>query len=390
MTNPTIIILCNSFPPSISGVGRYVYNIVKHLRYKYNFVVITMRSKNELYVKTYTVANGDKLISRNIVYFVPQASWNLPYFSTLPILVRSLLLKTHSNIIHTQSIGQVHSDLASLLSFKKSIIYTIHGWRNATSLIAQRMYITYESIVPFFLKGADIITVLGNKSKEYICSLLKDPILCKERVIITPNGVDFYAVRRIIESVRSRNIEKEGKNVLFVGRLVRTKGLIELLLAFKMLTKIDREIKLLIVGNGPLSSFVMSFISRHDLRNRVEFAEGVLPWEKVILEYYSRADVFVLPSYSEGLPTVLLEAMATGVPVVTTPVGDITDIVRHGETGILVKPGNIKMLAEAILTILQDKSLRKEIVSNALNTVRNYDWKVIANIFDNVYNRMIE
>jgi len=390
LTNPTIIILCNSFLPSISGVGRYVSNMVKHLRYKYNFVVITMGGKNELYVKTYTVADEVKLFSRNIVYFVPQASWNLPYFSTLPILVRLLLFKIHSNVIHTHSIGQVHSDLASLLSFKKRIIYTIHGWRNATNLIAQRLYSTYESIVPFFLKGADIITVLGNKSKEYVCSLLKDSILCKERVIITPNGVDFYAVRRIIESVGPRNIEKEGKNVLFVGRLVRTKGLIELLYAFKMLTKIDREIKLIIVGSGSLSSFVMSFISRYDLRNRVEFAEGVLPWEKVILKYYSRADVFVLPSYSEGLPTVLLEAMATGVPVVTTPVGDITDIVRHGETGILVKPGNIKMLAEAILTILQDKSLRKKIVSNALNTVRNYDWKVIANIFDNVYSRMIE
>jgi glycosyltransferase involved in cell wall biosynthesis len=348
-----------------------------------------MRGEKRLHVKTSTITDESKLISRNIIYFVPQASWDLPYFSTLPILVRALLLRIHSNVIHTHSIGQVHSDLASLLSFKKNLIYTVHGWRNAVNPIAQRLYGTYESIIPFFLKGADIITVLGSKSKEYVCSLLRDPILCKEKVAITPNGVDFYTIRRIIESTRSRNIEKEEK-IFFCGRLVKTKGLIELLLAFKVLTKIDREIKLLIVGSGPLSFFVKSFINKYDLRNRVEFAEGALPWEKVISEYYSRASIFVLPSYSEGLPTVLLEAMAAEVPVVTTPVGDITDIVRHGETGILVEPGNIKALANAILTILQDKNLRKRIVSNALNIVRYYDWKVIANIFDNIYSQVIE
>jgi len=388
--NSTIMILCNSFISPISGVGRYVYYIVKYLKYKYNFIVITMRDKDSLHIKTYSISDDNKSISRDAVYLIPKAFSDLPYFSTIPILVRSLFLRTHANIIHTHSIGQIHSDMASLLSFKKPLIYTIHGWRNATNPIAQRLYGRYESIIPLFLRGADIITVLGSKSKKYICSLLGETSLCEKKVIITPNGVDFYTVRKLIKLAKSKNIQKEEKNILFVGRLVKTKGIIDLLIAFKVLSKIDHEIKLIICGDGSLKPFIKSFIDKYDLKERVELAGGIVPWERLILEYYSRAGILVLPSYSEGLPTVLLEAMVAEVPVITTPVGDVTDIIRHGETGILVEPGNIKALAEAILTILQDKNLKRKIISNALNIAKYYNWSVIANIFDKVYSEVIE
>jgi glycosyltransferase involved in cell wall biosynthesis len=387
--NPTITILSNSFPPSISGVGRYVYYIVKYLKDKYNFIIISMKNDSVLSIKIHLTTNEGKPISRNMIYLVPNTFFNLPYFSTLPILAKLTFLRMQTNLIHTHSFGQIHSDIASLLSFKKPLVYTIHGWKNATHPVAQSLYDIYEFIVPFFLKSADIITVLGSKSKKYVCSLLGEKSQCEKKVIIAPNGVDFHMVRKITELAKSKNIKKEEKTILFVGRLTKIKGIIDLLIAFKMLSRIDHETKLVIVGNGSLNSFLKSFIVKYDLLNRVEFVEGVLPWEKVIFKYYSRAGIFVLPSYSEGLPSVVLEAMAAEVPVITTPVGDITDLVRHGETGILVEPGNPKALADSLLMVLQDKTLRRKITENALKNVKYYDWRVRANIFDKIYAQLI-
>jgi len=381
------MILCNSFPPSIGGVGRYAYYIVKHLKYKYNFIIISMADKNYIHVKTYFTTNSDKLISQRVVYLVPKTFTALPYFSTLSILVKSLLLKTHTDIIHTHSLGQIHSDMSLLLKRKTPLVYTIHAWRNAENLIIQKLYNKYESIAPFFLKKADIITVLGNKSKEYVCSLLEETDLYKEKVVIAPNGVDFYTIRKLMELAKAKELRREEKMILYVGRLVKTKGVVDLLASFKVLSKIDTEAMLVIKGDGPLKLFIKNFINRYGLKERVKFIEGVLPWEKVIFDYYSKASVFVLPSYAEGLPTVILEAMSAEVPVITTPVGDIPDIIHHGETGIFVNPGDIKALTNSILTLLQDKGLRRKIISNALNVAMKHDWRFIVSIFDKIYGR---
>lgn len=348
-----------------------------------------MKNDSMLSIKIHFTTNEGKPVLRNMIYLVPNTFFNLPYFSTLPILAKLIFLRMQTNLIHTHSFGQSHSDIASLLSFKKPLVYTIHGWKNATHPVAQSLYDIYEFIVPFFLMSADIITVLGSNSKKYVCSLLGEKSQCEKKVIIAPNGVDFHMVRKITELAKSKNIKKEEKTILFVGRLTKLKGIIDLLIAFKMLSRIDLETKLVIVGNGSLNSFVKSFIDKYDLSNRVEFVEGVLPWEKVIFKYYSRAGIFVLPSYSEGLPSVVLEAMAAEVPVITTPVGDITDLVRHGETGILVEPGNPKALADSLLMVLQDKTLRRKITENALKNVKYYDWRVRANIFDKIYTQLI-
>jgi len=205
--------------------------------------------------------------------------------------------------------------------------------------------------------------------------------------VIAPNGVDFYTIRKLMELAKAKELRREEKMILYVGRLVKTKGVVDLLASFKVLSKIDTEAMLVIKGDGPLKLFIKNFINRYGLKERVKFIEGVLPWEKVIFDYYSKASVFVLPSYAEGLPTVILEAMSAEVPVITTPVGDIPDIIHHGETGIFVNPGDIKALTNSILTLLQDKGLRRKIISNALNVAMKHDWRFIVSIFDKIYGR---
>ena len=170
---------------------------------------------------------------------------------------------------------------------------------------------------------------------------------------------------------RSDACERESIRLLYVGRLVPVKGLRYLLEALPLLW--DRKIaaKLWIVGDGYHRSALEDTVSTLKLQDHVHFL-GRIPFGPKLFEIYRQADLFVLPSLSEGIPKTLLEAMASGVPIVATRVGGIPDVIQHGKTGLLVKPRSPRSLAEAIEQIVRDKSLRKRIVRNAYAFVREH------------------
>jgi glycosyltransferase involved in cell wall biosynthesis len=137
----------------------------------------------------------------------------------------------------------------------------------------------------------------------------------------------------------------------FVGRLVRDKGIEELVAAFEELSKQDDSLRLLLIGGyeegDRLPAAVREKIVSHPAIATVDWAEPIAPW-------YAAMDVFVLPTYREGLPTVLLEAQAAGLPVIATRVTGVVDAVREGKTAILVEQGNHSQLKEAIRRVLAD------------------------------------
>jgi len=108
--------------------------------------------------------------------------------------------------------------------------------------------------------------------------------------------------------------------------------------------------------------------------------------QEVLLRYYQNATIYVLPSYREGLPTTLLEAMSCGLPVVATRIPGITDVISEIDNGLLVPPNNPCMLAKAISTLLDDKNLREAIARNSRKRIKdNYDWDAITNKVEEVY-----
>ena len=158
--------------------------------------------------------------------------------------------------------------------------------------------------------------------------------------------------------------------LLYVGNIEKEKGLDSLLEALNYLQAKEINFILEIVGEGPYRFFLEKEIKRLDLQDKVKFS-GAIMFGNELFQKYKSADIFVLPSLSEGIPKVLFEAMAFGLPIVATKVGGIPDIIKHLENGYLVKPGSPIQLAEAINVLIKNFDVRKKIIQNNYVLVKN-------------------
>ncbi|MBU4511567.1 glycosyltransferase family 4 protein [bacterium] len=207
---------------------------------------------------------------------------------------------------------------------------------------------------------------------------------------VVPNGVDINkfsifnfcpfgtspAGRQfsIQDFKKELGIKENEKAILTVSRLVGKNGIEDLIWAGRYL---DFPFKILIAGEGPDEKKLKSLAEELNLQDKILFLGHIdhsdLP------KYYSAADVFVRPSLSEGLGNVFLEAMAAGLPVIGTPVGGIPDFLEDRKTGLFCEVQNPQSIAEKIKKILEDGELRKILIENGLNLVREkYDWNKIA------------
>lgn len=156
--------------------------------------------------------------------------------------------------------------------------------------------------------------------------------------------------------------------LLFVGRLDQVKGVLVLFDAVAGLVAEGRDVRLTLVGDGPQRADLERRTKELGLGARVEFAGYRSQAE--VQEHLAAADVFVLPSFAEGVPVSLMEAMARATPVVATNVGGVTELVRDGVNGLVVAPGDVDALAAAIARLESDASLRAAMGADGERTVR--------------------
>lgn len=159
--------------------------------------------------------------------------------------------------------------------------------------------------------------------------------------------------------------------LLFVGRLTRAKGLPYLVQAVAALRASGLAVTLDLVGDGETRSALESDVGSRGLAGSVSFHGMVSPGDE-LRAFYRGADVFVLPSVSEGTPKVLLEAMASAVPVVATDVGGVSTVVESGVNGLLVPPKSPSDLASAVRRVVEDGDLRRRIIGSGLATARRH------------------
>ncbi|MFC1967386.1 glycosyltransferase family 4 protein [Chloroflexota bacterium] len=161
----------------------------------------------------------------------------------------------------------------------------------------------------------------------------------------------------------------ERKNVIgYIGRLSAEKGIMNLIQAIpEVLNRQDAGF--FIIGDGQLKDRITAFIGDGKLEKRVQMT-GWVSHEK-LPDYLNEMKLLVLPSYTEGLPNIMLEAMACGTPVLTTPVGAIPDVIKDNQTGFLMKDNTPETISESIIAALESPKAGK-IAANARALVSNY------------------
>jgi len=207
---------------------------------------------------------------------------------------------------------------------------------------------------------------------------------------IIPMGIDYTQFASGNPLVVRSASESRKHVLLFVGRLVEKKGVADLLQAFALLSEtLQDETELWIIGDGVERDRLQALTTDLRIDSKVIFF-GKLP-NNSLPDYYAAADVFIAPSITdssgdtEGQGVILLEAMASRVPVITTNAGGIGCVITHGETGMLVNPGKPIEIAAAIEKLLNDKNLRETLSIKACKAAQDYDWLTISSKFVNLY-----
>ena len=220
-----------------------------------------------------------------------------------------------------------------------------------------------------------IIAVSGRVSEELAQSGI-DP----SKIVTIPNGIELGPY-----SVRSRT-RRSGFLVGTLARLSREKGLDVLLHAAKLVLASEPSARFMIGGTGPLEEELRRKIRELKLEPYVRMAGFI----EDVPSFLSELDVFVLPSDSEGIGLAIMEAMATGLPVVATAVGGVPEVVSDGQTGILVPPRQPKLLAQAIVRLLVDPDLARAMGAAGRNRVEAlFDAKVMAERTVAVYRSLV-
>jgi glycosyltransferase involved in cell wall biosynthesis len=283
-----------------------------------------------------------------------------------------------------------------LLKNRPDIIYSITPKAGLLGMIASflaRVPIRIHNIV-----GMPLIEASGNKKRvlkviEKITYFFSTNLFCnsyglkeyiqqnnftKKEIKVVANGSingidteffrDNFTQTQKDELRDSLNIQKDDFVLLFIGRVVKDKGIDELIQAFSILDKEVTNLKLLIVGDfeehlNPIKSKNIEIMKNNQNIIQVGF-------QKDIRLYLGISNLFVLPSYREGLPNSLLEAGSFGIPLLATDINGCNEIIIDKENGILIKPKSIKSLVDNITLLLENKQLYNKIKGNIRNSIQ--------------------
>jgi glycosyltransferase involved in cell wall biosynthesis len=248
-----------------------------------------------------------------------------------------------------------------------------------------------DILMPWKFKKIRTIPVLKTANKiTMVSKYMKEKINPKywSKIVVLPNGVDGGDFEKL-EKKKLRqefNIPEKEKIIIFVGRLHPIKGVKYLIQAMTMINL--PEVTLFLVGTGPEEEKLRRLTERLKIENKVIFI-GKVPNQKVH-QYLALADIFVLPSLSEGFPIVIIEAMSAGLPIVATNCGGSSETITDGINGFLVPPKTSKMIAEKIKVLLLNKTLRGKMSSNNQRKIKEYQWPNIVRKLEEIYLEILE
>ncbi len=333
------------------GTQRYAINLLKHL------------DKNRFDPELWVLRGGDDMVSlakatgTRIVRFSEG-------LSTGPLSIYRLLLE--------------------LLRSRPQILYTLTVVPNVWGRIfgtVTRVPVVIASLRNRIAKQGDKwLWRLGDcmvVNAESLKSLLAEDFgVAPNRIEVIPNGVDtgYFA-----PDLSKRSMHP---SLIYVGRLVEQKDPLTLLKAFREVVERLPDAKLVMLGNGHLRPVIDEYLQTHSLESCVQVCNGT----DDIRPYLQKAWAFVLPSVFEGSPNVVIEAMAAGLPIVSTKVDGVPELIKDFETGFMVEPRQPEALAQAIVNVLSDDEKCREMGAAAREkALREFSMERMARLTEQVF-----
>lgn len=356
------MLMSNPLPPQ-EGIAHYILNLSSKLAERGHHVIIITRGGLRVERTNY---NGFEVI-------------RLPFLMTYPfhvdlhsIFVNQFFKQMEGNL----DLIHVHTPLTPALLTKIPIVATFHtphfadalttGVTDTRSILMKILGMLAYRTEKSLIRSSRVITAV---SRGVAFDLQKYYGVELDKILVLGNA----ASDEFLEAGKSSHEERDDMSILFAGRLEFRKGIFDLI--YCMRTVIDNIpcARLVIMGQGPLLPNITRKVAELGLDTQVHI-RGFVPRQE-LLNMMLRSSIFAIPSYYEGLPTSALEAMACQLPVVATATRGNSEVVRSGETGLLVAPHSPAALAEAIMKLLRNPQLRKNLAAKARKMVEeNFTW----------------
>lgn len=235
-----------------------------------------------------------------------------------------------------------------------------------------------KGVIEFLLKRTDAIVLLCRNWKEKI---EKKYAVKNAYVINNPIPLDLDKIRKKEQSSFSNYV-----NILFLGFLIKTKGIYDLVEIAEKLRETNLEHKIIVGGKGEEEKRFLKSIIDKNLDN-IEYLGWVSGKDK--LDLFSNSDIFLLPSYKEGMPMVILEAMCFSLPIISTKIAGIPEIVDDGKNGYLLAPGDIEGFVKKIKSLILDTTLRTEYGRNSRIFAERFDKEKISEEWHILYKKIL-
>lgn len=327
----SILILTPAFHKA-GGISSY-FNVLKDkFRYKVDYFIRGPR-------------NGSECIFRSILRIIND-------------YIRYIQILKKYKIIHINSSLGKHSTprdalfLAIAVIFRKKIILFFRGWNKKYEQKIENHFL--EIFKAIFFKS-DVIVVLASEFRDIL-----NKWGYNKKIYLETTVVDDYLLTNIDPTViNKKDPSKKSKiSLLFLTRIEKKKGVYETIDAFKMLKLKYPRLSLKVAGAGTELGNLRRYVKRKNI-NGIEFVGYVKNNEKK--KVFLNSDVYIFPSYSEGMPNSLIEAMAFGLPIITSPVGGIKDFFEDGKMGFLIESRDSKVIANLIDKLIKNPILRWKI-----------------------------
>lgn len=371
------------------GTRRHLNDLVEHLdRDRFNVSVICSTKRNRAFLN-----DVDKMRHNGVeVKVIPMVRAIRPV-ADLVSFVRILaqMRRRKYDVVHTHSskagiLGRAAARLAGV----PRIVHTPHvfPFQMQVARLRQTWYTRIERVVAGF---TDIFICVSRQEKQ---AALDHRLAPDNKFVVIENGIDIADDAKDEEIVHQRTIlraehaiDSEAPVVATVGRFARQKGHRVLIKAIAKVRAQFPQLKLVLAGGGKETYAIQSQIHHLD----IEDATVMLGECDNSMVVNRMADIVVLPSLWEGLPYVLIEAMAAGKAIVASDVGGVGDAIRDNENGLLVPPGDSDALASALVRLLEDPGLCSRLGKNARSTAAaEYRIENMVNRLEQVYESRAE